>query len=249
MTIGEKAKAYDEAKARMSRAFNTNRCTIGFMNEIFPELKESEDERIRKDCIKYLDWEYQHCSFNEDKMKIEKCITWLEKQGEQKSTDKTEPKFKIGDWIVNNKDGKFFEVSKVRENSYRIINQEREVFNIHIDVVENDYHKFTVEDAKHGDILTAEVKRSELDYYTDYTSYEEITFVYIKSLEDNDNIHCCCYLDNTTNSLFLSQEKISKCFIRNIKPATKEQYNKLYTKLSTCKFKYDSKNNKLTKLK
>ena len=80
MTIGEKAKAYDEAKARMSRAFNTNRCTIGFMNEIFPELKESDGEIIRKMCIKYLDRAYQHCSFADDMKNIEKCIAWLETQ-------------------------------------------------------------------------------------------------------------------------------------------------------------------------
>ena len=54
------------------------------LETLIPELKESEDEMIRKDCIKYLDWEYQHCSTNEDKIKIEKCIAWLEKQGSQK---------------------------------------------------------------------------------------------------------------------------------------------------------------------
>ena len=45
LSIEEKAKRYDEAKLRMSAAYNSNRCTIGFMNEIFPELKESEDKK------------------------------------------------------------------------------------------------------------------------------------------------------------------------------------------------------------
>ena len=88
MTIEEKAKAYDEAKARMSKAFNDNRCTIGFMNEIFPELKDSEDERIRKELL-------EHCK-NQAKPYIQtgnKCpqiqswIAWLEKQGNPKSTN------------------------------------------------------------------------------------------------------------------------------------------------------------------
>jgi len=75
MTQEEKAKAYDEAKARMSRAFNSNRCTIGFMNEIFPELNESEDEKIKREIITYL-------STAEDKEFIpyESWIAWLEKQ-------------------------------------------------------------------------------------------------------------------------------------------------------------------------
>jgi len=78
LTIEEKAKAYDEAKARMSRAFNSNRCTIGFMNEIFPEFPKNEDEWMRKDCVKYLNLEYLHCSSKEDRIKIEKCVAWLE---------------------------------------------------------------------------------------------------------------------------------------------------------------------------
>jgi len=49
----------------------------------FPELQDSEDERMRKMCMKYLDREYQHCSFADDKKNIEKCIVWLEKQGDK----------------------------------------------------------------------------------------------------------------------------------------------------------------------
>ena len=49
------------------------------------ELKESDDERIRKLTIHHLDRAYQNCAFDEYKEEIEKCIAWLEKQGEQKS--------------------------------------------------------------------------------------------------------------------------------------------------------------------
>ena len=51
LSIVEKARAYDEAKLRIRAAYNSNKCTIGFMNEIFPEIKESEDEKIRKELI------------------------------------------------------------------------------------------------------------------------------------------------------------------------------------------------------
>ena len=66
---------YKEANDKVVARFGTN-----VAKEIFTDLYESEDERIRKDCIKYLNWEYQHCPLDEDKMKIEKCIVWLEKQ-------------------------------------------------------------------------------------------------------------------------------------------------------------------------
>ena len=53
LTIEEKAKAYDEAierasKLRVQNPFDT---VSQMMEHIFPELKESEDERIRKALI------------------------------------------------------------------------------------------------------------------------------------------------------------------------------------------------------
>lgn len=88
LSIEEKAKAYDEAKARMSIAYNSNRCTIGFMNEIFPETTESEDERIRKELITIIE-----CAADDNshiyisKIDSKRYIAWLEKHGEQKLTE------------------------------------------------------------------------------------------------------------------------------------------------------------------
>lgn len=49
MTIEEKAKRYDEAFgiARNVWRFSSNNAEIMRMEELFPELKESEDEKIR----------------------------------------------------------------------------------------------------------------------------------------------------------------------------------------------------------
>jgi hypothetical protein len=62
----------------------------------FPELKESEDERIRKTIIRILKGEIGYTS----KGDIDKYVTWLEKQGEKKLVDKVEPKFKVGDKVT-----------------------------------------------------------------------------------------------------------------------------------------------------
>lgn len=64
------------------------------LKEIFPELKESEDEKIRKEIIQSI--QDDMCVIHKDK-----CIAWLEKQGEQKPADKVEPKFKAGDFIAD----------------------------------------------------------------------------------------------------------------------------------------------------
>jgi hypothetical protein len=66
---------------------------------IFPELTESEDERIRKSLISH----FRNNSVSESwsGINVKKVLAWLEKQGEQSSTDKVEPKFMVGDIISN----------------------------------------------------------------------------------------------------------------------------------------------------
>lgn len=72
---------------------NTDKSDIGFANictfigENCPELKESEDERIRKSCIHVLELQKHHHTAT---FAIEECIDWLEKQGEQKPIKREE---------------------------------------------------------------------------------------------------------------------------------------------------------------
>ena len=95
------------------------------MRVLVPELKESEDERIRKAILELV----KQSSHILNPMNQKSMIAWLEKQGkeefneasyktgikrvldnpesyglekqgEQKSTDNVKPKYKVGDWIV-----------------------------------------------------------------------------------------------------------------------------------------------------
>ena len=59
------------------------------LESIFPELVESDDERIRKNCIHFLNLQKQH---HASTFEIDECIAWLEK---------VKPKFKVSDWNVN----------------------------------------------------------------------------------------------------------------------------------------------------
>ena len=83
MTEKEKAKAYDKAIERAKKLHDN-----GITEEIFPELKESDDERIRKWIIDDIRYNMNNEPLNnsEYKKKAEKAIAWLEKQGEQKPT-------------------------------------------------------------------------------------------------------------------------------------------------------------------
>lgn len=77
MTQEEKARAYDEALER-AKSFQ-QKFGGDYAGYIFPELRESEDERIIKiiiDCLQH-DASLSH-------QDVDDCITYLEKQKEQK---------------------------------------------------------------------------------------------------------------------------------------------------------------------
>lgn len=83
LSIEEKAKAYDEAIERanelnyVSDKDSLQRKTV---EHIFPELKESEDERIRKELIDFI---YDKTDTYELREKSNSWLAWLEKQHEQ----------------------------------------------------------------------------------------------------------------------------------------------------------------------
>lgn len=79
MTQKEKAKAYDEAleKARQFSEYPLQEDSANIVEYIFPELKESEDERIRKEIISALE-------YANHKGVYDKHIACLKKQVEQK---------------------------------------------------------------------------------------------------------------------------------------------------------------------
>ena len=75
MTEKEKAKAYDEAIERAKKLHNN-----GITEEIFPELKEDNDERIKKELIQWVD-EFPDIIWRGHYKKD--IIAWLEKQGKK----------------------------------------------------------------------------------------------------------------------------------------------------------------------
>jgi bifunctional pyridoxal-dependent enzyme with beta-cystathionase and maltose regulon repressor activities len=81
MTTEQKAKAYDEAIER-AKGFKTDECR-DVAEYIFPELKETKEDRIIKaikNCIKkgFIGYGQIEGVIEDD------CLAWLEKQGEKK---------------------------------------------------------------------------------------------------------------------------------------------------------------------
>jgi len=147
MTQEEKAKAYDEAIKVANKYKDTHIMFSQIKDEIFPELAESEDGKIRKwliDTIKQvpndsIEWE------TIDKSSV---LAWLEKQGEQKKSyntcnssmidnkkspygekrdfgyfeekpaDKPEPKFKVGYKVYDLRNGFECTIESIDETTY-----------------------------------------------------------------------------------------------------------------------------------
>ena len=149
LTIEEKAKRYDEAIKRAKALYDNNQPISGnnvIINNIFPELKESEDERIRKVLIAYFNRykEQEECGIDTFfGISTDNILAWLEKQEEKpveeynitgissrhatgklaeiikniESSDKVEPKFKVGDEIKTD-NGESLTITKIDDKGY-----------------------------------------------------------------------------------------------------------------------------------
>lgn len=253
------------------------------VEEIFPELAESEDEKIRKEIIgiirnaywtsnrdrfnKLVAWlekqksveeiveKYKTSWYNEGKIdgkfeRIDDDVKYLqgwhdaiEKQREKPqgktaleavkeekvdNANKVEPKFHEGEWIVDNDDGDgdFFKVTKVREHTYRITGFGDE-FDIQREVLEDNYHKFTIQDAKDGDVLSSNVLLSKYNK----------PFIY-NGNHNSTHIGAYCGI-STENRFNVATEKCRWTANVNIRPATKDQCDTLMKAMADAGYIFD----------
>lgn len=83
LTIEQKSQRYDEALGR-AKEMRTTLSDKAISEYIFPELKENEDERIRKAIVKYFTSSITNPDYEIYGIPFKKVLSWLEKQGEQK---------------------------------------------------------------------------------------------------------------------------------------------------------------------
>lgn len=86
LSIEEKAKRYDEALKVLHKYDGVNIIFSQSLKEkMFPELKESEDEKIKKSLIRLVKAFYD-CNFpTPEGFERKDILAWIEKQSEQKS--------------------------------------------------------------------------------------------------------------------------------------------------------------------
>ena len=90
MLIEEKARAYDRVSKEVKDFFEGRQKMYSDVSQtleyLFPELKEPEDEKIRKTIIRFFKDQYSNeTEMYDGSVTVGKAIAWLEKQGEQKN--------------------------------------------------------------------------------------------------------------------------------------------------------------------
>ena len=260
LSIEEKAKAYDEAIKRLED-INTGKCqktfvfTEGLFDYIFPELKESEDDRMVKFIKNQLFNIKKTITENyELDAKLTKAIGWLEKQGEQKiktpeeslgidsdtynkivdeciygeqkPIDKVEPNFKVGDWVVT---------------SYGKVNQVVSVDKYGDGYTLNDgvyfsgswcdmYHLWTIQDAKDCDVLAWDDSKC---------------IALLKNIYDEDSFNSYGFVEGCTGTF---ESRQSYHDIEGAHPATKEQRDLLFQKMHEAGYEWDAEKKELIKI-
>lgn len=88
------------------------------LETLIPEIRVSKDEKIRRELIEHIK---SNCATNFalfQKFSPDDVIAWLEKQGEQKRTDKVEPKFKVGDKVYSPRNRFECTIESIDETTY-----------------------------------------------------------------------------------------------------------------------------------
>lgn len=158
-------------------------------------------------------------------------IDLLEKQDEQKPTDKAEPKFKIGDWITFY-GSKMFKILKVESEQngildYLLVSQDGHESYYNKNYVDTNARLWTIQDAKDGDVLMANAP-----------------FIFNGNLEGGigcPGAHCGI---NTLGEFKIPTNK--KHWTGHITiPATKEQRELLFSKMKEAGYEWDAEKKEL----
>jgi hypothetical protein len=232
LSIEEKARAYDEAIERAKNFIeNGDERERTIAESIFAGImEESEDERIRKDLIAFLDdvWHLGK-NANFDKWGKANCsdwIAWLEKQGNPKLTSKFKPKFKVGDWIICQYMHLVMQILNNDNGSYKTVEIDGTERNDSYDFIERNCKLWTIKDAKDGDVLK-----------------EDSCIFIIKKMNPNGTaiVHCCLFddgeLDSTGSTLGFD--------VDSTHPATKEQCDLLFSEMKEVGYEWDAEKKEL----
>ena len=161
-------------------------------------------------------------------------------KNEQKSDDKVEPKFKVGDWLCANELNDYANNIKIvnivdvfGKKRYKISRDyDSDLDLVEFNFIEEHYHLWTIQDAKDGDVL---VNGSNI-----------FIFYFI----NNRRLMGYCHV-NMDDGNFYNDIGRNECFCTidaPVTPATKEQRDALMKAMNNAGYEWDEKKNELREL-
>lgn len=158
-------------------------------------------------------------------------LAWMELSDLDKSFDKIKPKFKIGDWISNG--ACTWRIDLIKDDLY-CSNCDKFTCGGDIKSIDEQYHLWTIEDAKDGDILVTE---------------NEKPFIF-KGLDISHSNKPIAYGGIVDSGYFTPSS--NNCTNRwtdgNAYPATKEQRDLLFKEIKKAGYKWNKNKKELKRL-
>lgn len=163
------------------------------------------------------------------KLEIGKLLG-LEKQGEQRTADKVEPKFQNGQWIVWQ--NQCYKVNFLNGRGYELILQNGIITSIEYGAVDKSAHLWTISEAKDGDVLVAS---------------DNSIFIFSHCIDNACVHHIALEVEDNVVNI---NDKLERCWetIRGVCPATQEQRYLLFQKLKDADYEWDSVKKELKKI-
>lgn len=224
MDYEQRCKNLVKAVKELQEANPSDEGIQNWVNENVPELVESSGDRIRQALIKF------HKSTIEiDGIKGYDILSWLKKQGEQKSVDKAEQKFKVGDWIIHQGTENICQVVAHIDNQYQLKHGDNYTVLKCADVDRCARLWDITKDAKEGDVLAT----------------DDCVFIF-KKLNARGKPVCYCHYDDElgfkvdVNSYLATGSEIY--------PATIERRNILKKAMADAGYEWDSEKKELKEI-
>ena len=270
MTQEDKARRYDEA-LEIARDYYKANIKLDKVDEnlvledIFSELKESEDERIRKTLIEYFN---EQCDMSDwNGVYGYQVVAWLEKQAEQKPygqrkkcfdcqfnyageckgscqmkrdeqkpVDKVEPKFKVGNWYQCTKDFFGKGVTFDKNTAYYCAKE---------GCLQNEYRcHIAIVKGLYDNFKLWDISDAKDGDVLCYETKDEIRIFIYKN--GHIHYHCCyCNAHLTTVDSFFVVEKYLLCYVH---PATKEQRDLLFVKMQEAGYEWNAEKKELKEI-
>lgn len=167
----------------------------------------------------------------------------------QKSSDKTETRFKVGDWVVFVKSKSIYQVEKKENYKYTLRHISGNLLYLPFSN-EKLIREWTINDAKDGDVLA-------LSWWEDKNLWEKIIIFKKYHNEGVKGLYSMPCVEGYGKTFkngkiaFLDEEVpyYSKTWTCNLHPATKEQRNLLFQKMKDAGYEWDGENKDFKKFR